>query len=85
MMQAQAERLQMCITAQTWITKAATIVERHGCTRGREHMLLIFGVLVILVAAALIFRARVPGGVNGAQLGWMSQRWLAEHRASNAP
>jgi hypothetical protein len=48
-------------------------------------MLLIFGVLATLVAVALIFRARVPGGVNGAGLGWVSQRWLAEHRASNAP
>jgi hypothetical protein len=54
-------------------------------TRGREHMLLIFGVLATLVAVTLISRARVPGGVNAAGLGWMGQRSLAEHRASNAP
>lgn len=46
-------------------------------------MLLIIGVLLTLIAVALIFRARVPGGVNAAQLGWVSQRWLADYRASH--
>jgi hypothetical protein len=46
-------------------------------------MLLIIGLLVLAVAAAFGYRARVPGGVNAAQLGWVSQRWLAEYRASN--
>jgi hypothetical protein len=46
-------------------------------------MLLIIGVLLAaMIIAVLIYRARVPGGVNEAQLGWVSERWLAEHRAS---
>jgi hypothetical protein len=47
-------------------------------------MLLIVGVLTALIAAVMIPRMRVPGGVNHANLGWMSERWLAEHRASRA-
>jgi hypothetical protein len=27
---------------------------------------------------------RVPGRVNSANLGWMSEQWLAEHRASHS-
>jgi hypothetical protein len=46
-------------------------------------MLLIILVLITLIAVVLIVRARVPGGVNSAQLGWVSQRWLAEYRASH--
>jgi hypothetical protein len=45
-------------------------------------MLLIIGLVLAALAAAVIYRARVPGGVNEAQLGWVSERWLAEHRAS---
>ena len=47
------------------------------------HMLLIIGVLLTAITAAFIYRARVPGGVNANQLGWVSARWLAEYRASN--
>ena len=47
-------------------------------------MLLIIGVVTALVAAAVIPRIRVPGGVNANQLGWMSEQWLAEHRASHS-
>ena len=46
-------------------------------------MLLIIGMLIAVLAVALIVRARVPGGVNSSQLGWVSQRWLAEYRASH--
>jgi hypothetical protein len=46
-------------------------------------MLLIILVLGALVAVALIVRWRVPGGVNDAKLGSMSERWLAENRASH--
>jgi hypothetical protein len=45
-------------------------------------MLLIIGLLLTAIVALLVYRARVPGGVNEAQLGWVSERWLAEHRAS---
>ena len=47
-------------------------------------MLLIIGVVIALFAVAAIPRMRVPGGVNAAQLGWMSEQWLAEHRASHS-
>ncbi len=29
-------------------------------------------------------KLRVPDGVNSANLGWMSEQWLAEHRASHS-
>ena len=46
-------------------------------------MLFIVGLIIALVAVAAIPRMRVPGGVNAADLGWMSEQWLAEHRASH--
>ncbi len=45
-------------------------------------MLLIIGVFVLLAAAVVIVKVRVPGGVNGAALGWMSEHWLSEQRVS---
>ena len=47
-------------------------------------MLFIVGVVIVLVAVVIIPRMRVPGGVNAAHLGWMSEQWLAEHRASHS-
>ena len=52
------------------------------CLR-RQHMLFILGVLFTLTAVVVIPRARVPVGVNAGNLGWMSERWLAEYRASH--
>lgn len=46
-------------------------------------MLFIIVVLIALTAVVISARLRVPGGVNPADLGWMSQRWLAEYRASS--
>jgi hypothetical protein len=46
-------------------------------------MLLSVGAVVILIALAIIARIRATGGVN--TLGWMSEHWLAEYRASNSP
>jgi hypothetical protein len=46
-------------------------------------LLLIIGALMTLAAVAINSRLRVPGGVNPSQLGWMSDQWLAEHRASH--
>lgn len=45
--------------------------------------MLFIGAVIVLVAAVIIPRMRVPGGVSPAHLGWMSERWLAEHRASH--
>jgi hypothetical protein len=47
-------------------------------------MLFIVGAVIGLIAVGLIPWMRVPGGVNSANLGWMSEQWLAEHRASNS-
>lgn len=51
---------------------------------GENHMLLIVGVVIVLIAVVIIQRMRVPDGVNSASLGWMSEQWLAEHRASQS-
>ena len=40
--------------------------------------------IVVLVALVIIPRMRVARGVNAADLGWMSERWLAEYRASHS-
>ena len=47
-------------------------------------MLFIVGIVVVLIAVVIIPRMRVPGGINAGNLGWMSERWLAEHRASHS-
>ena len=44
-------------------------------------------VIVALFAAALCVISsglRVPGSVTPTKLGWMSDQWLAEYRASHA-
>jgi len=46
-------------------------------------MLFIAGLLIVL-AAVVIIPKLVPGGVSAAPLGWMSEQWLAEHRASHS-
>ncbi len=46
-------------------------------------MLIIIAVLVTLTVVALIPTVWVPATVNASKLGWMSERWLAEHRASH--
>jgi hypothetical protein len=47
-------------------------------------MLLIVGAVIVLIAVVIISRMRVPGGVNASTRGWMSDKWLAEHRASHS-
>jgi hypothetical protein len=47
-------------------------------------MVFIVGGVIASAMVALIVRMRVPGGVNAAHLGWMSDQWLAEHRASHS-
>ena len=49
-----------------------------------NHMLLIVGAVIVLSAVVIIPRMRVPDGVNASTLGWMSDKWLAEHRASHS-
>jgi hypothetical protein len=48
-------------------------------------MLLIFGAVVIALFAMVISpRMRLPGSVNSSAFGWISEEWLAEHRASHS-
>jgi len=47
-------------------------------------MLFIVGLVIVSVAVVIIPRMRVPGGVNAAALGWMSEQWLAEQRTSSS-
>jgi len=47
-------------------------------------MLFIVGIVITLIAVVIIPGMRVPGGVNSAHLGWMSEQWLAEHRESRS-
>jgi hypothetical protein len=49
-----------------------------------NSMLLIFGAIIASIAIAIIPKRRRPHGVNGSALGWMSEQWLADHRASHS-
>jgi hypothetical protein len=46
-------------------------------------MLTIVGVLITLAATAMLVKARQPGALQAAHFGWISEQWLAEHRASH--
>jgi hypothetical protein len=49
-----------------------------------NHVLLIFGALIVLMAVVIIPSMRLPGSGNGSALGWISEQWLAEHRAAHS-
>ena len=51
----------------------------------RAPMPFTVGFIIVSVAAVIIHRMRPPAGANDARFGWMSEQWLAEHRASHAP
>ena len=44
-------------------------------------MLLVTSAFISLTAIVIL--SRVRAGMNAATLGWMSERWLAEYRASH--
>ena len=46
-------------------------------------MLILISVLVSLTVAAILFTVRVRAGADMAELGRMSDQWLAEYRASH--
>jgi hypothetical protein len=48
-------------------------------------MLFIVGLIIGSLAVVIIPRMRLPSGASAASLGWMSEQWLAEHRASHSP
>ena len=75
----------MCTSAQTDTVPRVRIVIRRGdLTAASTIMLFIVGVVIASIAFVIIPRIRVPGGVNSTGLGWMSEQWLAEHRASHS-
>jgi hypothetical protein len=74
----------MCAQAhrQSSLPRVRIVIRRADS--GENQMLFIVGVVIALIAVVIIPRMRVPGGVNSANLGWMSEQWLAEHRASRS-
>jgi hypothetical protein len=48
-------------------------------------MVLIIGVFVTAAVALLISKLRARRGNSGENLGWMSEQWLSEWRASHQP
>jgi hypothetical protein len=46
-------------------------------------MLLFAGLVVAVTALLVVARIRRAGRMNDRDLGWMSEQWLAEHRASH--
>jgi len=47
-------------------------------------VLLIASAVVALFGVGIIARLRMDDGTNGRALGWMSEQWLAQHRASRS-
>ena len=47
-------------------------------------MLFIVGIVIASIGVVVIPRMRLPGRMNSTNLGWMSEQWLAEHRASHS-
>ena len=70
----------MCTSAQTGTWRRVRIGTR--LIAATNHMLLIVGVAIVLIAVRIIPRMWVTVGVNP-PLGWMSEQWLTEHRASH--
>jgi hypothetical protein len=65
---------------------AAEVIANHATPDSfprAEHMWFIIGVLVGFTATAIVSRLSVPVA-HADKLGWMSQQWLDEHRASRA-
>jgi hypothetical protein len=46
-------------------------------------MLLLIGAFFTLTAMLVIAKVRLPASQTAPNLGWMSQQWLAEYRASH--
>jgi hypothetical protein len=72
----------LCTIGQTVTVRPVRIAIRRADLIAETTMLLIV-LAVVLVAVVIIPRMRVPAGNNPANLGWMSEQWLAEHRASH--
>ena len=53
-------------------------------SHAENHMLLIVGAVILLIAVVIIFRMWRRGRMDARNHGWMSERWLAEQRASDS-
>jgi hypothetical protein len=51
---------------------------------GRANVLLIASAIVALMGVGIVAK-RMQEGMNGRALGWMSEQWLVQHRASQLP
>jgi hypothetical protein len=47
-------------------------------------MLLIVGAVIVLSVVVVIRRMQLTSRVNASTRGWMSDKWLTEHRASHS-
>ena len=75
--------VRVCITAQTRSPTSGMIISTPANRTASTQTMLISGFLIALTAAVIITRVGTSDGMNAGQLGWMSEQWLAEHRASN--
>jgi hypothetical protein len=48
-------------------------------------VLLIASAVVALIVLGFIVKLRIEDRMNGRALGWMSEQWLIQHRASQSP
>jgi hypothetical protein len=46
-------------------------------------MLFTLTIVILLIAGLILSRMRLTRSGKSTNLGWMSERWLAEHRASH--
>ena len=58
--------------------------DRYTADCRNKHMYFIVSVAIVLIAVRIIPRMRMPGGEDTADLGWVSEQWLSEHRASHS-
>ena len=72
----------MCTSEQTAGLPACQ--DRYTADCRDNHMFFIVGVALVLIAVGIIPRIWVPSGGRPANLGWMSEQWLTEHRASHS-
>lgn len=54
-----------------------------GWPRTHQRMTLIVGVLVILACVVILPRVRMSRRANASRHGYMTERWMAEQRASH--
>jgi hypothetical protein len=78
-----SERVQVCITEQTMAVRLAIIRAIAARVPAVKTMFSTIAVLVAAGGALLLYKSRVAGRADPANLGWMSAQWLAEHRASH--